>query len=273
MKLNFFFDIDGTIVPFGKAIPQSTVDAIQYAKSLGHRVFLSTGRATFEVQDDVNELPFDGGVFSAGSELRWEGRQVFKHHASEQQRKLFFDVVKKYNLLWLIQGRENTYGTTRSVEYYEKLCYEVDGGIVPLKNLKIVDAFPDSDPIMKFFILSENGKVLDARRELDGLFETVNNTTGFPPESAAEIMIAGSSKSNGIIKLVSLIGDDMKSTVGIGDGENDLGMIDVCNLGIAMGNACQILKDHADYVTDTIDNDGLAKAIYYAIDNLKQEGI
>ncbi len=269
MKLNFFFDIDGTIVPFAKPIPKSTVDAIKYAKSLGHRMFLSTGRATFEVQDDVYNLQFDGGVFSAGSELRWEGRQVYRHHASAQHRKLFFDVVKKYDLLWLIQGSGNTFGTKESVGYYEKLCNEVDGGIVTLRNLKIVDSFPDSEPIMKFFILSNKGKVLEARRELDGLFDTVNNTTGFPPESAAEIMVAGSSKSNGIRQLISLIGDDMKSTVGVGDGENDLGMIDVCGLGIAMGNACQVLKDHADYVTDAADNDGLAKAIYYAIDNLK----
>ena len=44
--------------------------------------------------------------------------------------------------------------------------------------------------------------------------------------------------------------------------------VKTCHLGIAMGNACRELKDCADYVTADIDDDGLAKALYYAMDRL-----
>jgi len=47
----------------------------------------------------------------------------------------------------------------------------------------------------------------------------------------------------------------------IGDSENDLTMIEYSGLGVAMGNAAEIVKEKADYITDTNGNDGVAKAI------------
>ncbi|MGV2686932.1 HAD hydrolase family protein, partial [Clostridium perfringens] len=47
----------------------------------------------------------------------------------------------------------------------------------------------------------------------------------------------------------------------IGDSENDISMLKFAGLGVAMGNGLQLVKDIADFVTDTNDNDGVAKAI------------
>ena len=46
-----------------------------------------------------------------------------------------------------------------------------------------------------------------------------------------------------------------------GDGENDTDMLDFVGLGIAMGNAEPQVKAHADYVTGSVDEDGIAKAL------------
>ena len=269
MKLNFFFDIDGTLVPFGGGVPKSTVEAISRAKALGHRMILSTGRAPHEILDAVYDLPLDGGVFSAGANLIADGKLFFRAEANEKQRKLFFDVADKYGLLWLIQGEFKSFCTEKTVQVYNKLSMSANGKLVYLKNLEIVERFPEDEPISKIYIMSEDGLALKAREELEGPFHCVNNTTGVPEENAAEVMLQGASKSTGIKRMLEHFGDGLESAVGVGDGENDLDMIDVCGLGIAMGNSCQVLKDHADYVTDHIDNDGLAKAIYYAMDNLK----
>ncbi|MBR5669060.1 MAG: HAD hydrolase family protein, partial [Spirochaetales bacterium] len=53
MKLNFFFDIDGTILPVGRHIPQSALDAFAKAKALGHRLFFCTGRSPFEITEEL----------------------------------------------------------------------------------------------------------------------------------------------------------------------------------------------------------------------------
>ena len=51
-------------------------------------------------------------------------------------------------------------------------------------------------------------------------------------------------------------------TVGVGDGFNDVAMIDYAGLGVAMQNAPDGVKAHADMITDSCDNDGVAKLIY-----------
>ena len=53
----------------------------------------------------------------------------------------------------------------------------------------------------------------------------------------------------------------MEDTYGFGDSSNDLEMLQMCNVGIAMGNAFDEVKKISDYITDTIDNDGIAKAM------------
>ena len=53
----------------------------------------------------------------------------------------------------------------------------------------------------------------------------------------------------------------MKQTMGFGDGENDMTMIRMAGIGVAMGNAVEALKTEADYVTVTNDEDGVADAI------------
>ena len=132
----------------------------------------------------------------------------------------------------------------------------------------MVDRFPEGKPISKLFILSEHGRVLEARKALEGPFHSVNNTNGLPPESAAELMSPDFSKASGIRRMLGYLKEDMKSTVGVGDGENDVDMIDVCNLGIAMGNACDILKEHADYITADIEAGGIARAVEYCLGRL-----
>ena len=47
----------------------------------------------------------------------------------------------------------------------------------------------------------------------------------------------------------------------IGDENNDIEMLEFAGIGVAMGNAKQHIKDKADYVTDTNENDGVAKVI------------
>ena len=64
-----------------------------------------------------------------------------------------------------------------------------------------------------------------------------------------------------IRKLEDCDGILQSETMGIGDGENDIGMLQHCAIGIAMGNAADNTKKSADYVTDDIDKDGVYNAL------------
>jgi hydroxymethylpyrimidine pyrophosphatase-like HAD family hydrolase len=71
------------------------------------------------------------------------------------------------------------------------------------------------------------------------------------------------SKAQAIQLLIERFGIDKKETIAIGDNYNDKGMIEFAGLGIAMGNAPEEIKLIADYVTDTNNNDGVAKALHH----------
>ena len=59
----------------------------------------------------------------------------------------------------------------------------------------------------------------------------------------------------------SALGVEIKDTMAFGDGSNDMSMIRAAGIGVAMANADEALKAAADYITDTNDADGVAKAM------------
>ena len=70
------------------------------------------------------------------------------------------------------------------------------------------------------------------------------------------------SKDNAVKFLIEMYKIDKENIIAIGDNYNDKGMIQFAGLGIAMGNAPEEIKSAADYVTDTNNNDGVAKALH-----------
>ena len=265
MDLNFFFDIDGTILPIGRPIPQSALDALWKARNLGCRMFLSSGRSPQELPDEIKVFPFDGGVLSAGATIVYRDEVIQRKTFSEEQQKLFFKVAEKYRLCWLLQGPDATYTTRDGHDFHEEMTRAVYNRTTSFPDFRIVESFPKDLPIVKAYIMSREGLVLKAREELEGPFHCTNNTTGMAPTIAGEVMAKGLSKSAGIKTILEYIHADVSTTVGVGDGENDLDMIDFCHTGIAMGNACEVLKQHADYVSAGIDENGLADAIEFAL--------
>jgi len=79
---------------------------------------------------------------------------------------------------------------------------------------------------------------------------------------ALDISPLGDNKGNAVKKLCEHYNVLPEEVIAFGDNLNDISMIKYAGLGVAMGNAEEKLKIIADYVTDTNDNDGVAKAIY-----------
>ena len=77
-----------------------------------------------------------------------------------------------------------------------------------------------------------------------------------------EVMSIEASKAKAIEFLINKYGIDKSEIIAIGDNYNDKGMIEFAGMGIAMGNAPEEIKLVADHVTDTNNNDGVAKALH-----------
>ncbi len=265
MKLNFFFDVDGTLLPFGRDVPQSAVNAISRARSNGHRVFLSTGRSTAEISSKLDVIPLDGGVYSAGAKVIADGKVLYKRIFTEEEKADIYNLIRELGLETFIQTDQGTFFTKASSEYFVDLMMKYVGRVIDIPNCVVVDTLPYDLEINKLLFLSRDRNGYEIRKSLKDKFSVVDNTVGLPQDIMAEIVLKDITKATGISKVLEHYGDSEDSVVAVGDGANDIEMIEASSLGIAMGNASDSLKAVADYITDDVDRDGLAKAIEYAI--------
>jgi Cof subfamily protein (haloacid dehalogenase superfamily) len=79
--------------------------------------------------------------------------------------------------------------------------------------------------------------------------------------SFVDITAKGNTKQNGIDEFIKHFGFKLEETMAFGDGGNDIGMLRHAGIGIAMGNAKDDVKASADYVTASVDEDGIYKAL------------
>ena len=77
----------------------------------------------------------------------------------------------------------------------------------------------------------------------------------------ADVTAIGSDKGNGIKHIARHFGFEIEETMAFGDGGNDISMIKVAGVGVAMGNANDSLKEVADYITTDVDNNGIEAAM------------
>lgn len=68
-------------------------------------------------------------------------------------------------------------------------------------------------------------------------------------------------KREGIQSVLDALDPNHGTVYGIGDASNDISLMNAVDVGIAMGNAPDFLKEKADYVTDSIDHDGVVTAL------------
>ena len=105
-RLNFFFDVDGALLPFGKGLPDSALKAILDAKAKGHRIFVSTGRSPLEMDPRLSPIPFDGGVYAGGCTVIYQGETVYRRRCTEKERETLLSYFEKEGILSLIQCDE-----------------------------------------------------------------------------------------------------------------------------------------------------------------------
>lgn len=259
MKKLIAVDVDGTLVNSKGQITAKTREALIAATKAGHEVMIVSGRATFGLRHQAKTLAFDkyGGVlssFNGGELFDFKEKKVLASHKMDYDlAKEILEFSKDLDLELMIFDGDKIL-TDRPDGYYVKRESEIiDMDIKPIKNLKNGLNFAPN----KFLFAQDPDKIDKPAQKLMKKFGDVTEQVK-SSRFYYEVMPKGLSKGASIIEACKIFGIDIKDTIVFGDEMNDISMFEVAGTGVAMGNAVESIKNIADYVTKSNNEDGIA---------------
>ncbi|MCF7926507.1 MAG: Cof-type HAD-IIB family hydrolase [Candidatus Izimaplasma sp.] len=248
MKKKFIFvDMDGTLVNHNtNTIPKSTKEAIKRAKENGHELILTTGRPPCLFYGIDETLGFDSYIGANGRIVVSHGKVIYEDHIDPEVIERLLEMTDKNSLDLGFEGMHHFAVNSTNNDLYKKFC----------KNFNIDTYIIEKDYYKKHLIyqlILFYDKPDFKKFEIDFPELTFNYSCEF----GLDVNSKGGLKERGIKEFVNYYDLNHNDIIAIGDGYNDISMIEYANTGIAMGNAPQEVKEHADIVADSIDEDGL----------------
>ncbi len=248
-----FFDIDGTLVSFNTHfVPSSTVEAIAELKKRGIKVFIATGRALKQV-NSLDGLVFDGYITLNGA-----------YCVDAAQEEIHKSVIPAEDIEALIRYQEETERfpcafmtpMEMTVNYVDERVVEL-ARLVDLPLPQVKD-FRDTDwsKVLQMDIYIDKEKEREIMRKV-----LVHCQASRWNPIFADVNLRGCSKQSGIDHVLEHYDIALTETMAFGDGGNDIPMLRHVATGIAMGNAADEVKRVANYVTDSVDENGIWNAL------------
>ena len=260
-------DMDGTLLNSQNEISERNIKALQEAVKRGIYVVLSTGRILksalyySKFLQSINPIiACNGAIISCG-----DGKDIiYKKAIGINSSKKIIELAEKNNLYYHFYDKDTFY--SKKIDENTKKYYKFYGDNIKKQGIKIktlkepMEVLNNKElDIYKFvFIEDDKDKLLDFRGKLKNI-EKINISSSW--FNNIEIMDESVSKGSGLKHLCRFLNIDISQVVAIGDNENDISMFEMSGLAIAMKNGDEIAKKHSQIITDTNDQNGVAKAI------------
>ena len=246
-----FFDIDGTLVSFkSHTVPESARRAIARLREQGVKVFIATGRLMKHVAI-VNDIEVDGYItVNGGYCITSAGEVIFENAFPRATVERVIDLSEQYGFDLNVMTHEDMYVSSMG-ERVQKIASMIN--IMP--TVADVRAIAATQPVVQMcpYISRE------LEQEIMPLLPDCVGSRWI--ETFMDLNVRGVDKSLGIQQVMNYYGLTMAEAMAFGDGGNDLPMVRDAAVGVAMGNACDELKAVADYITSSVDEDGVSRAL------------
>lgn len=257
MRNIIFFDIDGTLIDHTKKIydvSESLKEGLKELRQNGDKFFISTGRAIKSVPDEIKALNPDGYSLSAGAYVLVEGEELKNRYFSEKLLDDLMEAMNPYKPLILFECGKNVYIN----DFAPELGWILDTFRIHEENLiKVRDH--RGLKVNKLSVTFLNETDADC---LEGFDKKGVQILPQPVELSYDITSADVTKKDGI-KTITDHYEYLRPfrTIAFGDNINDIEMIEFADVGVAMGSGKEELKKAADMVCDSVENDGIYKAL------------
>ena len=255
-------DIDGTLTNSQKEITPATLDALIEMQAKGKKAVLASGRPTPGLTKFAKMLHMDeyGGFL-----LSYNGAKIINYQTKEAVVNqtlpqdvipILYDFAKEHNI-GIITYEHGGVISGNGMDEYIELEARING--IPIKE---VDNFPEyvTFPVNKCLMTGDPDYMAQMEQELKELLG--NRLSIYRSEAFfLEIMPNNVDKANSLDILLKSLSYDKEQLIACGDGYNDMSMISYAGLGVAMDNAKPEVKEVANYITKSNDDDGVLHVI------------
>lgn len=245
------FDIDGTLLTSSGEVLPSTKEALHLLRENGHLVTIATGRSYFLAKRIIEDLAFENYLLVNGAAAFLDHQQVVKEVLAPQAFKDFVTFSSQQNIEVSYQ---NLYEIHR---FHKEVKTPIEEAMASFRA-----AVPPFDPTFHLTHEIYQGIAYYPVTQ-DSLFEN-----RFPEFDlvrwhpyGVDVLPKGNSKAKGLLKMATAAKIPVEDVLVFGDGLNDREMLAAAGTGIAMGNAGDDVKQHANLITDTNNENGIYNAL------------
>ncbi len=261
-KKALVLDIDGTLTTSSKEITDVTKAAIWEMMDRGHAVVLASGRPTPGTKRYVQELELEnrGGYLLSYNGAHVEdlrtGEALLDRFLPEQIPAEIYRYAKERGCgLISYEGAE----VISAFEPDEYILLEARINFLPVRRVENFDTYVNF-PVNKCLLTAPDEKAYAMEQELISIYGDTLSIYRSEP-FFLEVMPRNISKGETILSVLDRMGVTQENLICCGDGYNDISMIEVAGVGVAMSNAQEKVREAADYVAPTNDEDGIADVI------------
>ena len=256
-----FFDIDGTLAwqdpRLAQDLPEDERDLSPYPNEAvsqairefvanGNMAFICTGRTLSCIHPKLLELPWAGIVCLAGGYVELDGRIVRNAAMSPGLLQRLAPYLEQSDEVIRFEGLDRVVRMSADAPDGDGYARTVGDAATKLKHYSAY----------KILMSTKLANRIAQDKEIEPLLcfnELELEVTEISPRECT--------KRTGIQAVLGALGPNHGTVYGIGDASNDVALMETVDVGIAMGNAPDFLKEKADYVTDSIDHDGVVTAL------------
>ena len=260
-------DLDGTVLTEQKELTARTKDAISRALAQGVVVLVATGRPWMGVPEELRNFPgMHYALTSNGARVidTVEDRVIEEHLLLPLLAQKVLEICGKYDTLQEVYFDGQGYAPADKMALAERyhrnpsMCEYMRKTRIPVEDISQLVRKENRglDKVQALFADMDERKLAWKELEAEGGMELVGSL-----RYNIEINAAGVNKGKGLVNLGRMLGIRREEIMACGDGDNDIVMLKEAGFGVAMANGEEKVKEAADYITLSNEEDGVAAVV------------